>query len=122
VKTILANPVMINAYKEGIPGNSKPFPEGSIIVKIEWSKRKNPVSPYSVMVPDTLKSFALYDVASRERQLIWEENLSPVSYACKGKRLHFHELPQKVNGHEACRACHGRPRTEFTYDITGTGS
>ena len=40
----------------------------------------------------------------------------------KAKDFIFHELPQKVNGHEACRACHGRPRTEFTYDITGTGS
>jgi Cytochrome P460 len=45
IKVILGNPVMINAYKEGIPGNGKPFPEGSIIVKIEWSKKKNPVSP-----------------------------------------------------------------------------
>ena len=26
---ILANPVMINAYKSGIPGNGKPFPDGS---------------------------------------------------------------------------------------------
>jgi hypothetical protein len=56
LKVILGNPVMINAYKEGIPGNGKPFPEGSATVKIEWSKRKNPLSPYSVMVPDTLKT------------------------------------------------------------------
>src|ERR1700730_17487632 len=54
LKTILANPAMINAYKEVIPGNSKPFPEGSIVVKIEWSKRKNSVSPYPVTVPNTL--------------------------------------------------------------------
>jgi hypothetical protein len=58
IKVILANPAMINAYREGIPGNGKPFPEGSIIVKIEWAKKKSPVSPYSVMVPDTLKSVA----------------------------------------------------------------
>ena len=36
------------------PGqHGKPFPEGSVIVKIEWSKKKNPESPYSVVVPDT---------------------------------------------------------------------
>jgi hypothetical protein len=29
VKAILANPVMIKAYREGIPGNGKPFPDGS---------------------------------------------------------------------------------------------
>ena len=56
LKAILANDVMINAYKEGIPGNGKAFPEGSAIVKIEWSQKKNPVSPYFVMVPDSLMS------------------------------------------------------------------
>lgn len=56
IKAILGNPVMINAYKEGIPGNGQPFPDGSVTVKIQWSKVKNPVSPYFVMVPDALKS------------------------------------------------------------------
>lgn len=58
VKSILANPTMIKAYKEGIPNNGKPFPDGSRIVKIEWVKKKNPASPYFVEVPDTLKSLA----------------------------------------------------------------
>ena len=35
IKAILGNAVMIKAYGEGIPGNSKPFPEGSMIVRIE---------------------------------------------------------------------------------------
>ncbi len=39
IKAILANPVMISAYGEGVPGNGKPFPEGSTIVKIEWSQK-----------------------------------------------------------------------------------
>src|SRR2546422_166184 len=56
---------MINAYKKGIPGNGKPFPEGSKIVKIEWSKRKNPASPYPVMEPDTLKSVAFIEKDSK---------------------------------------------------------
>jgi hypothetical protein len=45
---------MINAYKEGIPGNSKPFPDGSIVVKIGWSDRKSPVFP-AAFEPDVLK-------------------------------------------------------------------
>jgi hypothetical protein len=65
VKSILANPTMINAYKEGIPGNGKPFPEGSKVVKIEWVKKKNPVSPYFVEVPDTLKSLAFIEKDSK---------------------------------------------------------
>ena len=52
---------MISAYREGIPGNGKPFPEGSKIVKFEWSKKNNPVSPYSVMVPDSLKSVSFIE-------------------------------------------------------------
>ena len=41
VKAILANPVMMAAYKKGIPLDGKSFPEGSKIVKIEWIKKKN---------------------------------------------------------------------------------
>ncbi len=40
LKIILGNPVMIKAYKEGIPSNGKPFPEGSVVVKIEWPKKR----------------------------------------------------------------------------------
>src|SRR4030095_5951707 len=39
MNAILGNPVMIKAYKDGIPGNDKPFPDGSVIVKIEWRKK-----------------------------------------------------------------------------------
>ena len=61
VKAILGNPAMIGAYKEGIPDNGKPFPDGVKIAKIEWIKKKNPVSPYFVEIPDTLKSVSLIE-------------------------------------------------------------
>ena len=61
IKAILGNPTMIGAYKEGVPGNGRPFPDGSVIVKIEWNKAKNPVSPYSVDVPATLKSVSFIE-------------------------------------------------------------
>ena len=51
---------MIKAYKEGIPDNGEPFPEGSKIVKIEWIKRKNPASPYFVEVPGHVKDALVY--------------------------------------------------------------
>src|SRR5271169_7225556 len=38
IKAIPANPVMITAHREGTPGNGKSFPEGSRIVKIEWTR------------------------------------------------------------------------------------
>jgi hypothetical protein len=61
VKIIAANPAMIKAYRSGIPGNGKPFPEGSKIVKIEWKSTKSAESPYFVMVPDTLKSLSFIE-------------------------------------------------------------
>lgn len=65
VKAILANAPMIKAYREGIPENGKPFPEGSKIVKIEWIKKKNTVSPYFVEVPDTLKTVSFIEKDSK---------------------------------------------------------
>ena len=59
IKAILGNPAMIKAYQEGIPANGKPFPDGSVIVKIQWDKAPNPVSPYAVEVPTTLASVSL---------------------------------------------------------------
>ena len=37
---ILADPVMIKAYQSGIPGNGKPFPDGSRMAKIHWTPKK----------------------------------------------------------------------------------
>ena len=65
LKIISANPAMINAYRSGIPGNGKNFPEGSKIVKIEWTSKKNAESPYFVMVPDTLKSLSFIEKDSK---------------------------------------------------------
>src|SRR5882757_1332773 len=58
LKVITANNAMINAYRQGVPDNGRSFPESSKIVKIEWSSKKNPESPYFVMVPATLKSIS----------------------------------------------------------------
>jgi len=40
---------------------SRLFPEGSKVTKIEWSFKRNPVSPYSINVPDTLKTVAFIE-------------------------------------------------------------
>ena len=41
IAVILANPVMINAYQSGIPGNGQPFPDGSRMAKIHWNPKKH---------------------------------------------------------------------------------
>jgi len=50
--------VMIKAFRQGLPANGKLFPDGSKVVKIEWSFKKNPVAPYFVQVPNMLQSVA----------------------------------------------------------------
>src|SRR5437764_4779570 len=39
LKVISANDAMINAFRDGVPDNGKPFPDGSKIAKIEWSAK-----------------------------------------------------------------------------------
>src|SRR5262245_44386802 len=51
LKVMLANPVMIQAYKAGTPGNGQPFPEGSKIVKLQWKHEKSKEAPFVVEVP-----------------------------------------------------------------------
>src|SRR5207247_845497 len=52
LKVIVANPTMIKAYKAGVPGNGKPFPEGSKIAKLQWSFKKSTEAPFVVDVPN----------------------------------------------------------------------
>ena len=54
LKGILGNPTIIAAFKSGIPGNGKPFPEGSKIAKVQWKPKKSTEAPFVVDVPDTL--------------------------------------------------------------------
>jgi hypothetical protein len=54
LKVIVANPAMIKAYKAGVPGNGQPFPEGSMIAKLQWKQKKSTEAPFVVDVPDVL--------------------------------------------------------------------
>ena len=45
IAAILANQVMIDAYRAGVPGNGKPFPDGSKMAKIHWNPTKMAIFP-----------------------------------------------------------------------------
>ena len=45
VAMILGNPVMIDAYLAGFPGNGKPVPDGAKMAKIHWKPKPNPFFP-----------------------------------------------------------------------------
>ena len=54
IATILGNPAMIEAYKSGIPGNGKSFPDGAKFAKIHWIARKAEDQPNEPVVPGPL--------------------------------------------------------------------
>jgi len=54
ISAILGNPAMIDAYKAGIPGNGKPFPDGAKMTKIHWTPKKNEIAPGPPTVPGAL--------------------------------------------------------------------
>ena len=53
---ILANPVMIEAYKAGAPGNGKPFPNGAKMAKIHWDPKKMETFPAATVPARSMTS------------------------------------------------------------------
>lgn len=51
---ILGNPAMISAFKAGVPGNGKPFPDGAKMAKIHWNPKTNEAQPGQPLVPSSL--------------------------------------------------------------------
>jgi hypothetical protein len=62
IAVIVANPVMIDAYQAGVPGNGKPFPDGSKMAKIHWGPKMSETAPDPTTVPG-----ALHDVDFMEK-------------------------------------------------------
>jgi hypothetical protein len=65
LKVIVANPAMVKAYKAGAPGNGRPFPEGSMIVKLQWKPKKSTEAPFAVDVPDVFKQVFVMEKDSK---------------------------------------------------------
>ncbi len=66
MKVILGNPTIIAAYKSGIPGNGKPFPDGSKIAKVQWKPKKSTEAQFAVNVPDTLADLFFMEKDSKK--------------------------------------------------------
>jgi len=54
IEVIVANPLMIEAYRAGVPGNGKAFPDGSKMAKIHWKAKQSAEAPAPTTIPDTL--------------------------------------------------------------------
>ena len=118
LKVIAANPAMINAFKAGVPGNGQLFPDGSMIVKLQWKPKKSTEAPFVVDVPDVFKqAFVMeedskrfpksggwgyavfnYDAAS-DKFTADPKSLSDCGYAChtpvKAKDYIFHPYQKR---------------------------
>ena len=140
LKVIVANPTMIKAYKAGVPGNGQPFPEGSMIAKLQWKPKKSAEAPFVVDVPDVFTQAFLmekdskrfpksggwgyavfnYEAASDKFTADAKKPLRlriRVPYASEGEGLHLPPVPEALN-----RACQGsravRPPEWVEYDIS----
>ena len=54
IKAIVGNPQAMDAYRAGIPGNGKPFPDGAKLAKLEWKKQRSADAPYDVKVANEI--------------------------------------------------------------------
>src|SRR2546423_1979531 len=118
LKVIVANPTMIKAYKAGVPGSGQPFPDGSMIVKLQWKPKKSTEAPFVVDVPDVFtQAFVIekdskrfpksggggyagfnYEAAS-DKLTADPQNLSDCGHAChtaaKAKDYIFHPYQKR---------------------------
>ena len=53
IAVIVGNPLMIDAYRAGFPGNGKPIPDGAKIAKVHWAPKPNEFFK-TATVPGTL--------------------------------------------------------------------
>ena len=65
LKVIVANPKMINAFKSGVPRNGQLFPDGSMIVKLQWKHKKSTEAPFVVEVPDVFSQVFVMEKDSK---------------------------------------------------------
>jgi hypothetical protein len=65
IKVIVGNPAMIKAYKAGVPLDGQVFPEGSKIVKLQWSQKKSTEATFAVDVPDVFKQVFVMEKDSK---------------------------------------------------------
>jgi Cytochrome P460 len=113
LKLIAANPAMMRAFKQGLPAAGKTFPEGSKVVKIEWLAEKNPVSPYEVRIPRTLKSLSFIEKDSRRFP-----NSHGWGYAKFELDPASGELKPSVTGTDCGNACHSAAVAAQDYIFT----
>jgi hypothetical protein len=117
LKVIVANPIMIAAFKAGVPGNGQPFPDGSKIAKLQWKQKKDTEAQFDVDVPAVFTQafvmekdrkkfpngggwgYALFNYAAASDTFAADPSPSDCGYAChtvvKAKDYIFHPYEKR---------------------------
>ena len=57
---------MITTFKAGGPSDGHFFPDGSMIVKLQWTQKKSTEAPFAVDVPDAFKQVFVMEKDSKK--------------------------------------------------------
>jgi mono/diheme cytochrome c family protein len=120
---ILGNPVMIDAYKAGIPGNGKPFPDGAKMAKVHWNAKVNVGEPGGPTVPGTQHDVDLMVKDSKRFRDSggWGYGVFEYQPASDKFRLgNLTDKPPQGNDAKCGFACHTAVKTK-DYVFTGYG-
>jgi len=104
LKVIVGNPTMIKAFKAGVPGNDQPFPEGSMIVKLQWKPKKSTEAPFAVDVPDVFAQAFVMEKDSRRFPKTGGWGYAVFNYEAASDS--FTADPKSLS--DCGNACHGR--------------
>jgi len=102
LKVIVANPIMIKAYKAGIPGNGQPFPDGSRIAKLQWKPKKSTEAQFVVDVPDVFTQAFVIEKDSKKFPKTGGWGYAVFNYEAASD--HFSADPQSLS--DCGFACH----------------
>jgi hypothetical protein len=110
IDVILGNSEMIAAYKSGVPGNGKTFPDGAKMVKIHWNSKKFS-DTFPVQAPDTLHDI---DTMVRDsKRFTGPDHWGFAQFNYDTKAATFSPLGK---GPDCGRACHqAAAKTDFVF-------
>ena len=112
---ILGNPIMINAFKAGIPGNGKPFPDGARMAKVHWNTKVNVGEPGAPTVPESQHDvdFMLKDSKRFADSGGWGYAVFEIDPASGNFRLgNLTDKPPQGNDAKCGFACHTAVKTK----------
>jgi hypothetical protein len=116
---ILGNPPMIAAFKEGIPGNGKPFPDGAKMAKIHWIAKQNSTQPGQPIQPGALHDidFMVKDSKRFAGSGGWGYGAFEYEPASESFRpANASDSPPQANDAKCGAACHTAARqTDFVF-------